>query len=115
MLCVRAAASRTFWTAGTSRAIRMAMMAITTNNSISVNPLHLQRLMVRPPTQGTREIAGPMTIRSMTLPFGEDTRQEVRRGRPTAVLCAAPLTHLGTIVSYAAYPVVKVLFKFREK
>jgi hypothetical protein len=34
---MRAAASRTFWTAGTSRPIRMAMMAITTNSSISVN------------------------------------------------------------------------------
>src|SRR5438046_190283 len=34
---VRAAASRTFCTAGTKRAIRMAMMAITTNNSMSVN------------------------------------------------------------------------------
>src|SRR5207245_1305700 len=33
---VRAAAARTFWTAGTSRAIRMAMMAMTTNNSMSV-------------------------------------------------------------------------------
>ena len=35
----RAADSRTFCTAGTSRAIRMAMMAITTNSSISVKPL----------------------------------------------------------------------------
>src|SRR5437764_12792549 len=34
----RAAASRTFWTAGSSRPIRMAMIAITTNNSISVKP-----------------------------------------------------------------------------
>src|SRR5580700_7172078 len=34
---VLAAASRTFWTAGTSRPIRMAMMAITTSSSISVN------------------------------------------------------------------------------
>src|SRR5579885_2620043 len=33
----RAAASRTFWTAGTSRPIRIAMMAITTSSSISVN------------------------------------------------------------------------------
>src|SRR6516164_8472084 len=33
----RAAASRTFWTAGSKRPMRMAMMAITTNNSISVN------------------------------------------------------------------------------
>src|SRR5581483_10664618 len=35
----RAAASRTFWTAGSNSPIRMAMMAITTNSSISVNPL----------------------------------------------------------------------------
>jgi hypothetical protein len=35
--CVRAAASRTFCTAGTSSAIRIAMIAITTSNSISVN------------------------------------------------------------------------------
>jgi hypothetical protein len=30
------AASRTFWTAGTSSAIKMAMMAMTTSNSIRV-------------------------------------------------------------------------------
>src|SRR5262249_18207915 len=36
--CRRAAASRTFWTAGTSRPIRMAIMAITTNSSMRVNP-----------------------------------------------------------------------------
>src|SRR3954454_7011281 len=33
----RAAASRTFWTAGSNRPIRMAMMAMTTSNSMSVN------------------------------------------------------------------------------
>src|ERR1035438_9705087 len=38
MHCKRAAASRTFCTAGTSRAIRMAMIAITTSSSINVNP-----------------------------------------------------------------------------
>src|SRR5262249_4384079 len=36
--CRRAAASRTFCTAGSSRPMRMAMMAITTSSSISVNP-----------------------------------------------------------------------------
>src|SRR5262249_25920038 len=35
---MRAAASRTFWTAGSSRPIRMAMIAITTNSSIRVKP-----------------------------------------------------------------------------
>src|SRR5262249_3036799 len=34
---MRLAASRTFWTAGSSRPIRTAMMARTTSNSISVN------------------------------------------------------------------------------
>src|SRR6266436_9172504 len=36
--CMRRAASRAAWTAGKSRAIRTAMMAITTNSSISVKP-----------------------------------------------------------------------------
>src|SRR5436190_10286105 len=34
---IRAAASRTFWTAGNNNPINTAMMAITTNNSIRVN------------------------------------------------------------------------------
>ena len=34
---MRAAASRTFWTAGSSRPMRIAMMAMTTSSSISVN------------------------------------------------------------------------------
>src|ERR1700685_4478422 len=36
--CVRRAASRAAWTAGSNRAIRIAMIAITTNSSISVKP-----------------------------------------------------------------------------
>src|SRR5262245_50173320 len=39
----RAAASRTFWTAGSNRPMRMAMMAMTTNSSISVKPRRLER------------------------------------------------------------------------
>ena len=35
---MRAAASRTFCTAGSSRPIRIAMIAITTSSSIRVNP-----------------------------------------------------------------------------
>src|SRR5262249_39277070 len=34
---MRLAASRTFWTAGNSRPMRIAMMAMTTSSSISVN------------------------------------------------------------------------------
>src|SRR5262245_60911215 len=36
---MRAADSRTFWTAGRSRPMRTAMMAITTNSSMSVKPI----------------------------------------------------------------------------
>src|SRR5579883_3256735 len=38
---IRLAASRTFWTAGKSNPMRMAMMAITTNSSINVNACRL--------------------------------------------------------------------------
>src|SRR5262245_40598817 len=38
------AASRTFWTAGSNRAINNAMMAMTTRSSISVNPVRFRRL-----------------------------------------------------------------------
>jgi hypothetical protein len=41
-----AAAARTFWTAGSNRPIRIAMIAITTNNSIKVNPRERKRMMV---------------------------------------------------------------------
>src|SRR4051794_7953553 len=43
---MRAAASRTFCTAGSSRPIRMAMMAITTSNSISVKPGRARRVFM---------------------------------------------------------------------
>ena len=49
---MRAAASRTFCTAGSNRPIRMAMIAITTNSSISVKPhgfTHARNLAMVPP------------------------------------------------------------------
>src|SRR5688572_24226426 len=48
MVCVEAADCRTFCTAGTSSAIRIEMMPITTRSSISVKPGR-RRDMVRPP------------------------------------------------------------------
>src|SRR5262245_41219070 len=53
---VRAAASRTFCTAGSNSPIRMAMMAITTSSSISVKARDLprerkRRRIIRPPQQ----------------------------------------------------------------
>ena len=41
--CARRAASRAAWTAGKSKAIRTAMIEITTSNSISVNPFRRVR------------------------------------------------------------------------
>src|SRR5580765_819173 len=55
---VRAAAPRTFWTAGRSRPMRMAMMAMTTSNSISVNAawaFFRASLMTKPPRREERE------------------------------------------------------------
>src|SRR5439155_11043946 len=44
---MRLAAERTFWTAGRSRPMRMAMMAMTTSNSMSVKAERL-RCMIEP-------------------------------------------------------------------
>jgi hypothetical protein len=52
---MRAAASRTFWTAGSKRPIRIAMMAITTNSSISVNADFLETGRVMDGTSVKRE------------------------------------------------------------
>src|SRR5262249_542552 len=57
---MRAAASRTFCTAGSRRPIRMAMMAITTSNSISVRANRRGKRMAGP-SQGReneRELKG---------------------------------------------------------
>ena len=43
--CMRRAASRAAWTAGNNIAIRTAMIAITTNNSISVKPKRRRSLV----------------------------------------------------------------------
>src|SRR5947207_3330147 len=63
--CVRAAASRTFCTAGTSNPIRMAMMAITTKSSIRV----------KPPLRGIFP-----TIRT---PLGQNENEGAGRSAPT--------------------------------
>src|SRR5262245_58426724 len=57
---VRAAASRTFWTAGRSSPIRMAMMAMTTSSSISVKP-DRRRGMLNPPTKNETKRGGTQT------------------------------------------------------
>src|SRR5204863_4410181 len=44
---IRAAASRTFWTAGSKSPIRIAMIAITTNSSMSVKPGRRRRRVMR--------------------------------------------------------------------
>src|SRR4051812_45279547 len=57
----RRAASRAAWTAGRSRAIRTAMMAMTTSSSISVNPLRGRVMAKLPPSKmdkKTREESG---------------------------------------------------------
>src|SRR5262245_4901882 len=62
---MRAAASRTFWTAGSSSPIRMAMIAMTTSNSINVK------------AERGREDAGSERMRS---PFWPGRAEEVDAG-----------------------------------
>src|SRR5215470_10942721 len=53
---MRAAASRTFWTAGSNRPMSIAIMAITTNNSINVNARRVRLVMDRSGMVGGRVV-----------------------------------------------------------
>src|SRR3954466_8354690 len=56
---MRAAASRTFWTAGRSRPIRIAMIAITTKSSMRVKPARVRLLtMANPPRRDEGNFGG---------------------------------------------------------
>src|SRR5262245_41231436 len=55
---IRLAASRTFWTAGSSRPMSTAMMAITTSSSISVKARRVR---------GTRDMGDPRAEKAPTL------------------------------------------------
>src|SRR3954462_9456192 len=59
---MRLAASRTFWTAGSKRPMRMAMIAITTSSSISVNATRF-RLMIKLLGRLTDDIGQRLTAR----------------------------------------------------
>src|SRR5262245_2429425 len=67
---MRAAASRTFWTAGRSRPMRMAMIAITTNSSISVKAPRIERL--------------DMGTTPWSKNYADDTTINQRESRPRA-------------------------------
>src|SRR4051794_2720755 len=77
---IRRAASRADWTAGSSRAIRTPMMAMTTSNSMSVKPPGLRpgwarRMRDLLPGAGT-----PRTIRErIARPPGAGPRDEDER------------------------------------
>src|SRR5262245_14669512 len=57
MHLARAAASRTFWTAGRSSPMRMAIIAITTNSSINVNSRRREYMAVS--VRGGETASGP--------------------------------------------------------
>src|SRR5262245_31692436 len=93
---VRLAASRTFWTAGSSSAIRMAIMAITTSSSMSVKAgrrRHLKELMIvlrqgSEPRRGKPTcLSGPVgKARQRPRPRGEAPVGEGPALRPSAPL-----------------------------
>src|SRR5262245_66433089 len=69
---MRLAASRTFWTAGSKRPIRIAMIAMTTKSSIRVNPI-LRRCAHDTgvaPGRGIKEEERPGRLRSLTAQIG---------------------------------------------
>src|SRR4051794_19929281 len=82
MHLARAAASRTFWTAGSRRPIRMAMIAITTNSSISVNAARerRERCDIIPPGNGS---------------MGDAKRESLGRTDEFLEAVGADLLHLG--------------------
>src|SRR5262245_26372111 len=71
---MRAAASRTFWTAGRSRPIRTAMIAITTSSSIRVKPFRLVE-------RGMKIIPGGWVKRPGVIPSGRDRSRPGLRDR----------------------------------
>src|SRR5262249_31388372 len=75
----RAAASRTFCTAGTSKPMRMAMMAMTTSNSISVNARRESRRAMRFASEDACRSVPPGYRGAPTLSPGIPRRQHVRR------------------------------------
>src|SRR5262249_37444215 len=77
-----AAASRTFWTAGSSRPMRMAMMAITTSSSISVKPARPARERERIRRMEILLLDDEATTKSPRRPDGSAgrSREEERAG-----------------------------------
>src|SRR4051794_7488163 len=82
---MRAAASRTFCTAGSNRPIRIAMIAITTSNSISVNPdrLFAHGDMVPSTGMGEKERAGATDTVAPSFKGVLRTRRDVRESVAT--------------------------------
>src|SRR5438128_4809021 len=80
MHLARAAAARTFWTAGTSKPIRIAMMAMTTSSSMRVKA----RRRLRCKHEGVRMTDAPVTgeglvgsPRVATRGLGHDSRGQL--------------------------------------
>src|SRR5689334_19381645 len=83
---MRAAASRTFWTAGSSRPIRMPMMAMTTSSSMRVKPERADEFFMTNALVGTRKESIEPHV--LALPDGPwlqraDGQRPYRLGRGT--------------------------------
>src|SRR5580700_5154935 len=104
---VRAAASRTFWTAGRSRPIRIAMIAITTNNSIRVKARRSRPVDIMAPRnkKGTRtgerrvaheyNLSGPKVTHfwAVTVIPANAGRVSARPDRQFAIIRVAPFAY----------------------
>src|SRR5262249_16658160 len=82
-LCIRAAAERTFWTAGSSRPGRTAMMAITTNSQTRVNAARRTTLgfgVILPPFKEKNKKGGAPPERSPRAGWHASDARIARRG-----------------------------------
>src|SRR5689334_14948101 len=90
MHCVRRAASRAAWTAGSSSAIRTAMIAMTTSSSIRVNP---RRFMFKDSSKDVVDLGGdtdhetiPVSSLGRTRPNRIEKEQDSANRRRTGAV-----------------------------
>src|SRR5215471_2774213 len=84
--CARRAASRADCTAGNNRAIRTAMMAITTSSSIKVKPREAERLFMAMSLEKKRKMRDCTSCQANSSQGTEDREHRTdRTGRSEAV------------------------------
>src|SRR4051794_8643211 len=97
----RRAASRAAWTAGSSRAIRTAMMAMTTRSSISVKARRAwDRIMIGSRSRETFEAGRSATVRRIRLDRPGGSRRVAWTVRVGILISQAPVAQLDRVADF---------------